>query len=264
MKQVRDDVIHSENGNVALFVLGMLSIIMVLFLVVANLGSVLATKEKSDMTSSQASLTATSVFYEEVRDMIEGTSYTEPVEPTEPTPPDEDAENYDELMEAYEEAMEEYDELYDEYLEELEIYEFFDQFDDKVAERRDGLIGSLPDWTLNELDLEALDQVLENALTSGGPVQEALEDLLVGSIDNAVIQAAIATIEQNNGELEGAKLDIQDNRIFIKSANEMESTSYNGILEGIQEKIYQESAGPEIGFINYIWNRNTPIELEDE
>ena len=60
------NILKSEEGNAALFLLGLLSIMMVLFVFVVNLTQVLAVKERANTTAQQASLAATSVFYEEI------------------------------------------------------------------------------------------------------------------------------------------------------------------------------------------------------
>ncbi|WP_035725035.1 Tad domain-containing protein [Gracilibacillus boraciitolerans] len=62
--------LRNQKGNIALYVLGMLSVIMILFLLVVNLAGVLITKEKSQNTAQQAAMTASSVYYEEVQKAI--------------------------------------------------------------------------------------------------------------------------------------------------------------------------------------------------
>lgn len=59
-----------ENGSIAIFVAGLISIMMILFILVLNLGSVYAVKEKSATTAQQASLAATSAFYERVQEIV--------------------------------------------------------------------------------------------------------------------------------------------------------------------------------------------------
>ncbi|MEN2767523.1 Tad domain-containing protein [Ornithinibacillus xuwenensis] len=256
MREKLGHLFRDERGNIALFVLGMLGIMMVLFILVMNLGSVLATKERSGTTTSQASLAATSTLYEEVRTIITNYSYPEP---TPPTPPDSEAD--ESAWDAYEEAKEEYEKK-------LEVYEFFFYFDDSLESKKSGMTGIwYNNWSDNELELEALDKVIHEALDSGGELlQEKLEELLYGNgaIQNAAIEMAIDTIYQNGGVIEGAELDIEDNRIVIKAANEVTSTSYDEIMVDITENVYQESAGPVVDFLNLIWTKPTPVNLEYE
>ncbi|WP_339215722.1 pilus assembly protein TadG-related protein [Ornithinibacillus sp. FSL M8-0202] len=246
---------RDERGNMALFVLGMLGIMMVLFVFVINLSSVLVTKEKSNTTVSQASLAASSAFYEEVRNTI--TSYSYP-QPTPPTQPDDDADD---------EAFDEYEDKLEDYYEKLEVYKFFSEFEEIIEDKMSSLTGlSYYNWSNQEKKLQALDLVLEEALTNEGLLQEIVEELLVGNneIHNATIQMAILTIEKNGGVLDGATLNIEDNRIIIKAANETTETSYDSFMSGMTEKLYQESAGPVIDFISLIWTKNTPVYLEYE
>lgn len=246
---------RNEQGNVVLFVIGMLGIMMVLFILVVNLSSALATKQQSETTVSQASLAATSAFYEEVRRVITGFSYPEPIPPTEPDP-----EANSSAWEAYREALKEYEEK-------LEVYKFFTLFDNYVASAKTGLTGlEYRDWSDKELELQAFDIVINGALTNGRLLQEIVEGLLVGnnSIQQAAITMGILTIEKNGGILEEATLDIRDNRIEIRAATEATSTAYDGFVESVTEKLYQESSGPKIDFINLIWTKTLPVYLEYE
>lgn len=249
------DLYRNERGNMILFILGMISIMMVLFILVINLSSALATRQQADTVVSQASLAATSAFYEEVWTTVTGFSYPEPIPPT---PPDEDA--GPEAWAAYEEA-------YEEYLEKKEVYEFFHFFHLNLAGIRDGLTGPFySDWSDNEKNLEALDILLTGGLSNGRLLQEILEGLLRGNstIQNSTIHMAIQTIEQNGGVLEEATLDIDGDRIVIRAATEATSSSYENILQSVTKKMFKESAGPKIEFIDLIWTEPTPVFLEYE
>lgn len=64
--------VENENGNTALFVIAALSMLMVLFVFVFNMGSALFTKEQSYTVAKQASLAATSSLYDQVRSALTG------------------------------------------------------------------------------------------------------------------------------------------------------------------------------------------------
>ncbi|MFS0784432.1 pilus assembly protein TadG-related protein [Bacillus sp. 1P06AnD] len=72
-------LLKREDGNIALFVLGMLSIMMVLFVFVFNLSKVFAVKEQSSSAAQQASLAATSAFYDSLWDRVK--DYSSPAAP---------------------------------------------------------------------------------------------------------------------------------------------------------------------------------------
>ncbi|GGK08611.1 hypothetical protein GCM10007063_33780 [Lentibacillus kapialis] len=217
--------IRNEDGNIALFVLGMLSIIMILLIFVVNLGGALATKEQSGTTVQQASMTASSVFYEEVRQVT--------------------YEYEDETLEGAVQA-------------------FFEEIEEKVEERTSELSGSSSyhDWTTNEIELEAFDQVLSEELNKDEVRSQLIELLGNEDIETEVINKTKSAIITNDGVLEGAELSIKDNRFYVRAANELESVSFDGFMDGIQENVYQESAGPKIDFLEIVWDGDTVTSLE--
>lgn len=215
----------NEQGNIALFVLGMLGIMMVLFVFVINMGFALTVKEDSAATVQQASMAASSVLYENVRETIY---------------------NY------------ENDTL------EGAVQAFFHDIEEKVDEKAEQLStnATYNDWSSNEIELEAFDIVIEDELSKEVVRVKLMEVLQSENIEAKVIEMAKKTITQNGGELAGAELAIHNNRIYVRAANEMESVSYDGFMEGIKENIYQESAGPKIDFLEDIWTYSSLIQLD--
>lgn len=215
----------NEQGNIALFVLGMLSIMMILFIFVINMGFALTVKEDSATTVQQASMAASSVLYENVREVI-----------------------YDYEDETLEGA----------------VQAFFKDIEEKVDDKTNELAEKTAynDWSSNEIELEAFDIVLKDELDKAvvrGKLMEVLQD---ENIEEKVINKAKQAILQNGGELTGAELAIRNNRIYIRAANEMESVSYDGFMEGVKENIYQDSAGPKINFLEDIWTYSSVIQLD--
>lgn len=216
--------LQNEDGNIALFVLGMLSIIMILLIFVVNLGGALATKEQSGTTAQQASMAASSVLYEEVRRVV--------------------YEYEDETLEGALQA-------------------FFEDIEEMVDDRTSELsgTGNYADWTVNEIELEAFDQVLTEELNKD-EVRNKLIDLLGDEdIETKVINKTKSAIIANDGVLEGAELSIKDDRFYVRAANKLESVSYDGFMEGIQENVYQESAGPKIDFLDFVWDGDSVTPL---
>jgi Flp pilus assembly protein TadG len=240
------NIFQNQMGNTALFVLGMLGVMMVLFVLVMNLGSVLAVKEKSETTASQASLAASSIVYENVQKIIKdyGDSLIKPVPPTDP---DDTA-------------------AWEQYYEDLKVYVFFttniaDQtngnFYVQLNERVNQFSGnaSFNGWSSNEKHLEALDEIIDGILRGSGIVKDTLYHLLLGNVEEEAICTAINTIEneKNNGVIEGAEFEIINNQIYIRSSNKLKAISYNSLLENVEDKVFQESAGPVINFLETIW-----------
>lgn len=217
--------LDNEQGNIALFVLGMLGIMMVLFIFVINMGFALTVKEDSATTVQQASMAASSVLYEDVRKVIY---------------------NYeDETLEGAVQA-------------------FFKDIKKKVDQKAEQLStnAAYNDWSSNEIELEAFDIVLDNELDKGVVRNKLMEVLQAEDIEEKVIDKAKQTILRNGGELTGAELAIHENRIYVRAANEMESVSYDGFMKGIKENIYQDSAGPKIDFLEDIWTYSSLIQLD--
>lgn len=260
---VMKKIFNNQKGNIALFTLGMLSIMMILFILVINLSSALATKEKSETTVTQASLAATSAFYESIGKVIKdyGESLDPPVEPSEPDP---EADDYAEVLEQYREDL-----LL--YQQKLIEYEFFTRFEQNVEGLADTLEGrpAYNGWSRNEVLLEAVDQIINNTLMDTSELfiivrASLFSKLGSNSVKHAAISTAIKTIEheKNGGVIENAELEIKDHKIYIRAANEIEAISYNGILEDVEDKVYQESAGPKIDFLHLIW-APTIVKLDE-
>jgi hypothetical protein len=235
-------IFKNEKGNIGLFVLGMLGIMMIMFVFVMNLGSILTTKEESNKTSTQASMAASSKLYEIVRNKLADSDYPKP-SPDDPN-----------------------------YGEKIQVYDYFQEYkEDPDLLSRINSIKILPqykDWSFNELKLEALDKYLVEGFNGIDLLVEELTDLLSGSVDHDVIRTAIDTIKLNNGELKDAFLEIKKDkkdgkeRIHIIASNQFESISYKGLIDNYEENIMQESAGPKIDFIQYIWTARSRVDLE--
>ena len=246
IKKIRA-IFNNEQGSIMLFVLGMLGIMGILFVLVLNMGMALAVKEKSATTAQQASMAASSVVYEEVQEIIFGFDYEEAL-PDEETSEESSEEPADNPSEAEDE-------------EELP----FENLEEKLEEAVDELSGrsQYSDWSENERELQALDTYLTDVLFPIPIIGDALKlELRNARIEDEAIDMARSTIQQNGGVLENAELWIEGNRIHVRAANEMEGISYDGYMEGIEENIYQESAGPEIDFLGDIWNESSTILLD--
>ncbi|GEL76473.1 Tad domain-containing protein [Tenuibacillus multivorans] len=230
------NMLANEKGNIALFVLGMLSIIMILFIFVLNLGGALATKEKSATTAQQASLTASSVFYEEMRAALNRYEFPEPESDDEEPEDSEDEED---------------DMSYEEY--------FNEKLNDKISDLSS--LVAYSDWSANEIELEAFDQVLSSEASTRADLLFLLRSQ---SFRGEVITAVKDAIHENGGVLEEAELIVKNNRFYVRAANEFESTSLNGVVDEIKENVYQETAGPKIDFLNLVWGENETIPLDED
>ncbi|MUV39207.1 hypothetical protein JNUCC1_03080 [Lentibacillus sp. JNUCC-1] len=231
-------LLNNENGNTMLFVMGAVGLLMLLFVFVFNMGSAFVTKEKSAATASQASLAATSAFYEDLRDALTGEVF--PLgEPDDEDGGGESEEGGDDPDD--ESSEEEWD------------------FDEEITEAKENNpIGSL---NPNEWEIEILEQVVQSGLDT--PILgELLEAYLQSSMSSEkVVNAARQAVLKNGGKLDGAMLKVEDDRFKVKAANEFESTSFDGFMQGIKQKLYKDSAGPTGELIETLWTGDSTYDL---
>lgn len=221
-----------ENGSIAIFVAGLISIMMILFILVLNLGSVYAVKEKSATTAQQASLAATSAFYERVQEIVF---------------------SFDPFSYLPEEV------------EDTTILEPFFSLNFKIQERANSFrtMPSYAGWSDNELWLEAFDDYVINDLFPVPFVGPALKQMLrLAPLENVAAGKAREAVLQNGGTLEGARLIIEDSRIKVRAANKINSISFgDDLIDSITDNLYQQGGGPKIELLNHIWNGSANISL---
>lgn len=206
--------LQQERGNAALFMIGLLSIMMVLFVFVFNLTKIFAVKEEANTTAQQASLAATSVLY-------------------------------DQLDEAIEEYEKEIIGIVDSYPESIE-----QKIEKKETELQSD--AGYNDYSVNEIKLEAMDIVLTDELRHGIGRKE-LDYKLGQEITNGILpdmmSQAQSTILENDGNLSEATLSIKDGQVFVHASNTVEGTAFKGFFQDLKEDLFQTSAGPKVDFI---------------
>jgi hypothetical protein len=211
-------ILQNESGNIALFVIGILAIMMVLFVFILNLSKVFAVKEQANSTSQQASLAATAVLYDQIEVAIK--RYEDETLPG--------------LVEQHPKSIAE-------------------KIDEKIIE-----LNSDPDYSdysQNEISIEAIDFVLIDELRHGfgkKDLAEILEEEIEQDIIKSMTSEARQTILENEGNLQGATLKIEAGQVYVKASNTVEATSYDGFFNNFAEELFQTSAGPKIDFLEHI------------
>ncbi|HYK72887.1 MAG TPA: Tad domain-containing protein [Pseudoneobacillus sp.] len=216
----------NQKGNTMLFTLGMLSIMMVMFIFVVNLTKVLAVKEQSNTTAQQASLAVTSILYESLWEKFK--DYKEiPVLPETPGLP---------VNKSIEEKVEEREM-------DLRTNSSYAHFSEK------------------ELHIEAIDQILVEELQkpTGKKLKEQMELEMSYQILPEMKDVARETILDNNGNLEESQLFIKNNRIEIKASQTVKATTFGEFFKGLEDRLFQQSAGPKISFLSELsgWSDRT-------
>jgi Putative Flp pilus-assembly TadE/G-like len=218
------DIVRQDRGNAAILMIGLLSIMMVLFIFVFNLSKIFAVKEEANTTAQQASLAATSVLYSQV----------------------------DEVINDYEAALiGTVDKIPESIGKKIQKKEFELQSD-----------SSYDDYSDNEIELEALDIVLTEELQRGvgkDQLHDMLNIELYETIKEMEAQAQ-TTIIQNNGNLSGATLVVDDGQVFVRASNTVEGTSFKGFFTDLKEDLFQTAGGPKVDFLTELSKFDVKIE----
>lgn len=230
----------NEKGNSAILVMCLLSVMMILFVLVLNFAGALVVKEQATSTSQQAALAATATLYEELPIFI--SSYEQELQ---------------DLLDEQEQDKEEEEEA-------PESPEEEDKgFNEQVDEEVEKISGSMADYSLNEIQNEALDRVLARELDrglGGGLLKKIMSEEMEHSWIKEMKESARSTILANGGELAGAKMTVfEDGQIVVESSHEVEGIGYNGFFSGISEHLHKTSKGPEIKFVQKLpgWEGRT-------
>lgn len=248
MNRIRNRL-ENEEGNVALFVLGLISIMIILFLLILNLAGALIVKEQAMSTSQQAALAATATLYEELPGFI--LSY------------EKDLKEFLEEEEAAKEAENPPEPEAPVEGEEPEKEKEEKTLDELIQEETEKLSGEMADYTLNEIRNEAIDRILAKELDKGlgnGLLKKKLSEELEFAWIKSMKESARNTILANGGELEGAVMTVfDDGQIVVESSHEAGAIAYNGFFAGIQKNLYKTSKGPEVKFVQKIpgWEGRT-------
>lgn len=248
MNRIRKQL-ENEQGNVALFVLGLISIMIILFLLILNLAGALVVKEQAMSTSQQAALAATATLYEELPGFI--LSY------------EKDLKEFLEEEEAAKEAEKPAEPEVPEDGEAPEKEKEEKGLDELIQEETEKLSGEMADYTLNEIRNEAIDRILAEELDKGlgnGLLKKRMSEELEFAWIKSMKESARNTILANGGELEGAVMTVfDDGQIVVESSHEAGAIAYNGFFAGIKKNLYKSSKGPEVKFVQKIpgWEGRT-------
>lgn len=214
----------NEQGNIALFVIGILSVMIILFVLILNLAGALIVKEQAISTSQQAALAATASLYEDLPNFISD---------------------------------------YETKLKEMLAEEEEDTIAELIEKEVNNLSGEMAGYSDNEIRNEAIDRVLSKEIDKGIK-EKLLQNMMIEKFKKSWIndmkQSAQETILENGGELEGAQITIFENgQIVVKSSKETSAIGYNGFLTDVVKNIYKSSKGPEIKFVQKLegWEDTT-------
>jgi hypothetical protein len=216
--------VRNEKGNITLLTLGLLGVTMIMFLVVLSFSKVFAIKEKASTASQQASIAATSVFYEVVDEAIEEYDTSIPGE----------------LNGVVDKTIEE-----------------------KIKDKKEELMTYNPFLSSNEANIQAINDVLSDELTSNGPKKLILNDIILRHLQNSderIKQSVADVISTNGGMVEGSTINLLDhNQVTVETYARYEALKYDELIPEDKRKLKQEAKGPEVDFIKYLvgWTDHT-------
>lgn len=233
--------LNNEQGNIALFVIGILSVMIILFVLILNLAGALIVKEQAISTSQQAALAATAALYEDLPEFIS---------------------DYEmKLKEMLAEEAEEGGEA--EPPEVAAPKEEEDSIAELIEKEVDNLSGEMADYSLNEIQNEAIDRVLASEMDKGlggGLLKKMMNDEMEYRWINSMKESARNTILANGGELAGAQMTVFENgQVVVKSSKEASAIGYNGFFAGAVKNLTKSSKGPEVMFVQKLagWEGRT-------
>lgn len=233
--------LNNEQGNIALFVIGILSVMIILFVLILNLAGALIVKEQAISTSQQAALAATAALYEDLPEFIS---------------------DYEmKLKEMLAEEAEEGGEA--EPPEEAAPKEEEDSIAELIEKEVDNLSGEMADYSLNEIQNEAIDRVLASEMDKGlggGLLKKMMNDEMEYRWINSMKESARNTILANGGELADAQMTVFENgQVVVKSSKEASAIGYNGFFAGAVKNLTKSSKGPEVMFVQKLagWEGRT-------
>ncbi|CAG9620270.1 Tad domain-containing protein [Sutcliffiella rhizosphaerae] len=203
--------LKDQRGNVILLTLGIFAVMSLLFLLVFHFAKVFVVKESASNYSDQASLAAASVLYEKLVEEIE---------------------NYDRSLPGF------IDELID-----------AENLQDKIEERKQQLRGT-SDWLEFELNLKAVNEVLEEELKSNNPFLKDYIELALNNAKAEIPQAVERTIRNNDGHLDGTEIEFTNNyRIEVTTSVRFTALQFDQYIPERNRYVKQSSVSPTFVFL---------------
>lgn len=233
--------LRNERGNVIIFSLGIMAILLFMFLLIGSFASVFVAKEKSSNIAQQASLVASSILKEEVEEGID---------------------RY-ELFVGSQEFVSEagvgmdlcdfQDSTVIQISENIKIYCSLESLVDKRY---------VTSSSYNHLSAkEKKRQVTNDVLKEQIPINEVLQGYIEDSASQAsgrIPGAVEANILENKGIVEGTEIAVSDtNRITISTNTRYEALKYDEMFSENERKVEQQGAGPTFQFLGVLSSKGS-------
>ncbi|QED46419.1 hypothetical protein [Cytobacillus dafuensis] len=219
------NVIANEKGNTMIFMLGSLSMLVLMFVIIGSFANVFIIKEKASNNAEQASMAASGEVLDGLKNAIE---------------------LYDAYQLIHYTAMERYD-LYLEDSIKIQLGKYIELFR-----------GSNPDLSQIEITHKAVNKVIESKLPGIAGALEGFVSSELASSTVRVHQVVSENIESNKGELSGTKIKLfnDNNRVEVITATKYKAVKYDELFPDDKRKIKQKGEGLKFEFLNGFGNYN--------
>ena len=214
--------IANEKGNTMIFMLGSMTMLVLMFVIIGSFANVFIIKEKASNNAEQASLAASG-----------------------------------EILAGLNTAIEQYDKFqYNYYLsiEQPELYELHSILK-KLGEEEVKLSSSGRDLSTIEINHNAINNVIKAELESPGITSSALLGYVTSELGTAVSRAHNAVeknINDNNGVLSGTTVIIfnKNKRVEVKTATKYKAIKYDSLFPEDKRLIKQKGEGLKFEFLS--------------
>ncbi|MED3571740.1 hypothetical protein [Cytobacillus praedii] len=214
--------IANEKGNTMIFMLGSMTMLVLMFVVIGSFANVFIIKEKASNNAEQASLAASG-----------------------------------EILAGLNTAIEQYDKFqYDFYMrmERPELYEIHSILK-KLGEEKVKLSSSGRNLSTIEINHNAINNVIKAELESPGLTSSALQGFVTSELGNAVSRvhnAVEKNINDNNGVLSGTTVIIfnKNKRVEVKTATKYKAIKYDSLFPEDKRLIKQKGEGLKFEFLS--------------
>lgn len=276
-------LLRNERGNISLFILGLLSVMMIMFVILLNLSKVFVVKEHASSNAEQASLSATSVVYEKVEQAIE--DYDNQMASIKNKKIQDLQEEIDGWEEKIEDQEDKLDDLKDDDKDKKgKIEEKIEDLEEKIKdnEKKFSQLKNNPDsviqkkiekeeqklkvkhsWSNNQIYVNAIDNVLMEEM----PMNKKLNDSIANALNDSqqkILQVVKQTTSENGGNPAGTQVKLfEDNRIKVRTSTTFKSEAFGETIPKEKKDLYDEGSGPSLDFVEYLkgWSNET-ITLE--
>lgn len=210
-------VIVNEKGNTMIFMLGSLSMLVLMFIIIGSFANVFLKKEKASNNAEQASLAASGEVLEGLKNAIN-------------------------LYDTYQLDFYIRNDRYGEYLQNSILK--------KLGVEKAKLSGS----GLSEIEIshKAVNNVIKSELPG---IEDALKGFVGSELNSAtgrVQQVVINNIESNNGELSDIKIKLfnKNNRVEVTTATKYKAIKYDELFPDDKRLIKQKGEGLKFDFLD--------------